>query len=236
MYATNIDGQELTLHVSGKLWNRSLVMRDLQTGSLWSHILGQCMQGSLCGTQLPILPSQLTSWSDWTSQHPNTSVMMLPPTRTRYTVGFYEHDELFGYGLLVGERAKIYSFAGLAQQPLLNDEFENESLVIIYNPESRSAMCWDRELPLFGTAGETRLLTFESRDGKFMDVESGSVWDLSTGKCTSGALAGSRLEYQPLVISAQRAWRTFHPTTVIWPYPDLYDASLEPEDGGVAVE
>jgi hypothetical protein len=45
VYATNVDKQKLTFCVSGQLWNRSLVMMDLETKSLWSHLLGRGMQG-----------------------------------------------------------------------------------------------------------------------------------------------------------------------------------------------
>ena len=47
MYARKVGDQVLTLQVSGKLWNRSLVIRDIETESLWSHILGKCMDGDL---------------------------------------------------------------------------------------------------------------------------------------------------------------------------------------------
>ena len=40
MYAREAKGQTLTFQVSGMLWKRSLVMRDIETGSLWSHLLG----------------------------------------------------------------------------------------------------------------------------------------------------------------------------------------------------
>ena len=55
VYASEVGGKKLTFQVSGKLWNRSLVMRDLETGSLWSHILGECMEGELMGKKLELI-------------------------------------------------------------------------------------------------------------------------------------------------------------------------------------
>ena len=50
MYAAEVGKQKLTFGVSGMLWNRSLVMYDKETGTLWSHILGEAMQGNRhCG-------------------------------------------------------------------------------------------------------------------------------------------------------------------------------------------
>ena len=50
MYARTVEERELTLQVSGMLWQRSLVMRDLETGTLWSHLMGKAMEGELKGT------------------------------------------------------------------------------------------------------------------------------------------------------------------------------------------
>ena len=44
-----VKDRKLTLCVSGKLWNRSLIMMDKETDSLWSHLLGEAMAGPLEG-------------------------------------------------------------------------------------------------------------------------------------------------------------------------------------------
>ena len=56
MYARKVKGKALTLSVSGMLWNRSLVILDAETKSLWSHILGRAMRGPLEGETLEVLP------------------------------------------------------------------------------------------------------------------------------------------------------------------------------------
>ena len=50
------DGKDVTLRVSGMLWKHNLVMQDLETRSLWSHMLGECMAGELKGARLTMLP------------------------------------------------------------------------------------------------------------------------------------------------------------------------------------
>ena len=60
MYASQVESRKLTFSVSGMLWNRSLVMLDQETKSLWSHILGQAMRGPLKGTRLEVIPSTMT--------------------------------------------------------------------------------------------------------------------------------------------------------------------------------
>ena len=71
MHAREVDDQTLTLLVSGKLWRNSLVMQDLETGSLWSHITGEALEGELAGTMLEILPSIQTTWGEWRAAHPD---------------------------------------------------------------------------------------------------------------------------------------------------------------------
>lgn len=75
MHARKIGEQTLTFIVSGKLWRNSLVMMDRETGSLWSHITGECLEGELVGQQLEQLPSVQTTWQEWVSVHPNTRAL-----------------------------------------------------------------------------------------------------------------------------------------------------------------
>ena len=63
------------------LWNRSLVMIDEETGSLWSHLLGEAMQGPLQGTQLEAVPSEMVTWESWRREHPQTTVREVSGSR-----------------------------------------------------------------------------------------------------------------------------------------------------------
>ena len=72
MYARTVDSKTLTLTVSGMLWNRSLVMQDKETGSLWSHLLGRAMRGDLQGQRLDRLPGLMTDWKTWRELYPQT--------------------------------------------------------------------------------------------------------------------------------------------------------------------
>ena len=85
MYAAEINEhkERLVFQVSGKLWQRSLVMRDLQTGSLWAHLLGECMEGPLKGKTLTPIPAAITSWKEWKTAHPNTTVLSLKRSAKR---------------------------------------------------------------------------------------------------------------------------------------------------------
>jgi hypothetical protein len=67
VYGREVNGKRLTLGVSGKLWRNSLVMFDRETGTLWSQITGEAVEGPLKGARLPKLQvsdrsTTLESW------------------------------------------------------------------------------------------------------------------------------------------------------------------------------
>ena len=45
VYARSFGKQTITLLVSGKLWRNSLIMQDEETGTLWSHVSGEGLDG-----------------------------------------------------------------------------------------------------------------------------------------------------------------------------------------------
>ena len=75
------------------------------------------------------------------------------------------------------------------------------------------------------------------KDGKIIDSDSQSVWDLSLGRAVEGPKKGTTLKPFILIPTFQRAWRTFHKNTLIWPKDDPYTLAGDPvPTGGVVVE
>ncbi len=75
MHVRQVGDQTLTFIVSGKLWRNSLIMQDKETGSLWSHVTGECLEGDYLGTQLEMIPMVQTTWRQWSADHPETRVL-----------------------------------------------------------------------------------------------------------------------------------------------------------------
>ena len=65
-------------------------MRDAETGSLWSHLLGKAMRGLLAGTELELLAGSMTDWKTWRDEHPDTTVVMLSRTAREFRREFYK--------------------------------------------------------------------------------------------------------------------------------------------------
>jgi hypothetical protein len=65
VYAREVNGKTLTFGVSGKLIRNSLVMFDRETGTLWSHLTGEALDGPLIGNDLKQVLSEQTTWGRW---------------------------------------------------------------------------------------------------------------------------------------------------------------------------
>lgn len=67
-------GQPLTFTFQG--WHLGvMVLRDQQTGSLWSHLTGISLAGTARGTQLVSVPVVASSWKTWRQMNPDSSVL-----------------------------------------------------------------------------------------------------------------------------------------------------------------
>ena len=205
MYGSKIAGRRLTFVVSGQLWNGSLVMMDQETKSLWSHILGTCVEGDLKGETLPVLDSDVTTWKAWLHEHPETEVLNLRRTSKNYSAEFYQRPERFAYGFTAGGRNFHVTFATLRESPVQNLSLEQEELLVVFDPDSTGARLFSRR------HGE-RILTFVAgKDGWLRDSETGSLWSRTRGVAVDGLLKGGQLEHEPAIITFTHKWTLFHP-------------------------
>lgn len=73
IYSPVVDEQRLTFEVLG-VHRRNMVIRDMQTGTVWQQGTGEAMYGKLKGKQLEFYPYQQTTLIDWIKQYPNTFI------------------------------------------------------------------------------------------------------------------------------------------------------------------
>ena len=129
----------------------ALVMYDHQSETLWSQFLSRGVKGPLANTQLEILASLQTTWSQWLSLHPDTTVL---DKRGRYQTDSYEgyygggstgiigesnkDERLPGKDLVLGvdlvSAAKAYPFRAMAGQAAINDFFSGRPVLIAFDP------------------------------------------------------------------------------------------------------
>ena len=227
MYAREINGEEYTFGVSGKLIRNVLVMYDRQTESYWSQLLGESVEGELIGTKLEFLPSWMTTWEQWKELHPETLALdkgFQRGGRDQYE-GYYasasagvigetlQDDRLyvkeFVTGVELDGAAIAYPFSVLNDEPVVNDTVNGQELLVIFDKDTAATAVYSRVVD-----GQT--LTFSGDGFILTDDETGSTWDVFTGEAIDGTLAGQQLERIKSSTSFWFGWKDFHPETAVY--------------------
>ena len=217
----------LTFGVSGKLLLNAMVMYDRQTDSLWSQFLGEAVEGPLTGTKLEFVSSQLTTWSAWKGEYPDTLVLDTQGPISDHYAPYYAggrsgvlgqshfDGRLPSKDLVVGIAGqsiqKAYPHNRLAELPLLNDEFEGINILVTLDVAARSTSVFRSNLN-----GIELTFSQASAPGEMTDAETGSVWRKMSGVAIAGPLKGSRLTPYPSFDAFWFAWTDFYPNTKLF--------------------
>jgi len=180
-------------------------MMDQETGSLWSHILGQAMRGDLEGTELEIIPAEMVTWEAWQEQHPQTTVLNLSRIVGGYTADFYDNPPSYVYGWMSLGKAYSVAFDVLMEHPVLNLTIDGWPSVVTFDPASTAAHI------LSSRVDGTDLYFAAEGEDLMIDQQTGSVWNRNTGIALEGPLKGENLQHQPGIVSYKWSWRAFHP-------------------------
>jgi len=78
VYDRTVDGQTLTLGVSGKLADNDLVLYDRETESEWKQSSGVCLAGAFAGETLSVRPAATMTWDTFTDHYPDGEVLQPP--------------------------------------------------------------------------------------------------------------------------------------------------------------
>ena len=176
MYSREIDGTEYTFGVSGKLIMNVLVMYDRQTNSLWAQLLGEAVEGPLKGTELEFVPAVHTTWADWKATHPDTLALVkgysgdysgyrsyFDSPRAGVLGEFKNDDRLYIKEFVIGVedqgQAVAFPFSVLNDQPVVNDQVGEMSILVVFNPDSGAGVVYNRQLE------DGTILTFACQRG-----------------------------------------------------------------------
>jgi len=224
-----VNGKKLTFGVSGKLIRNSLVMFDRETGTLWSHLTGEALEGPLVGQRLRQVLSEQTAWGRWRAEHPQTLMLDVDPSDVRFdpyqtyygapdagVVGRKRADDRLPVkekviGIRLNGEVKAYSFTALARDRVVNDIVGGVPLVVVFDGLTFSGAVYRRD-----PGG--RLLTFAPGPTplSMLDNETASTWDGLSGKATTGTDAGMELEQVPITYSFWFGWVDFYPNTELY--------------------
>ncbi len=203
MHDRRIDGAPHTFGNYGALFMNAMTWWDHETDSVWSQPWGRAISGEYRRVELFVIPSEVTTWRDWQSAHPDTLAMinglsrMGPSNRQGFNPDYV-------LGLVVGDEAKAYHYKDVARQGLINDSFAG--LPIVIWADQASVQAYLRRV-------DERTLTFRLDDGEVIDRETQSTWDLARGIASDGPLRGTALQAVPGSSSYDWAWRDFYPNS-----------------------
>lgn len=201
------------------------MLRDRETGSLWSQITGTCIQGPMSGQSLTLYPSFQTTFSEFQKLYPEGLVLKKPekgPSGSTYDNYMSDPDKLgiFGrindfqrlpakshvYGLRFGDRAVAISRNTLESQKLVILSNVSPPVAVTYDPETQTAAAFALDSTLVGSPKDVTV------DGSALSVKGDStVWNARTGHLEEGT--GRDLEPVPLLTSYWFAWISFFPET-----------------------
>ncbi len=166
-FDAHVAGETLSFGVSGLLYNSDVLLYDRASASLWSQLKHMAISGAHKGQRLQPLPMSHTSWADWRSRHPSTTVLS---TDTGFARD-YSRDPYAGYdkvqklmfdvqhrddrlplkewvlGVQVGKTSKAYPFSALARRVdrhgVLRDTVAGQALQIRFDAQHQTAQAFD---------------------------------------------------------------------------------------------
>jgi hypothetical protein len=164
-------------------------MYDHQTNSLWNHLRGEPVMGPLARSRvrLMVLPVVVTSWREWRTAHPDTTVLDLNTGHARdYSPGrpygryFASPETMFPvsprsdqlrtkdvvFAVRLGAAHKVYPLDTLRGAPVVNDRVGTTNIVVLGTGDSRSVRAYERGTLIFhpgAAAGELVVKTTGAR-------------------------------------------------------------------------
>ena len=240
-YHGEFDGMETTFGTSGFLYRSNKIMYDRETFSLWNQETGQPVIGELAdsGIQLNFFPTLLTTWGEWTDEHPDTTVLALDtgvsqpgryfpednPNATYYeyfnTPGtmfpvWIRDDSLEAkdvvLGVNVGEAQKAYPVSVLQVERVVNDTLGETNVVVLGSEISQAAKAYER--------GDQEFSRVEGDAStgvpmKLVD-KNGQVWDVTEEALVNASDASQTLPRIPTHSSFWFGWYAFYPETELY--------------------
>jgi hypothetical protein len=244
VFDRTVGGRKYTFGVSGLLRNSDLIMYDRETESLWQQVTGEAIVGDLNGVTLKQLPTQIIAFEQFSNAYPQGVVLSRDTGYTRDYgrnpyVGYDDISRspfLFRgkpdgrlppmekiIALSINDVIKAYPYTITKKAQVIHDTIGEQTIVIFHGKGAvsaldRSEIYSSREegsTGVFDTWLEGRALTFNYSDGRFVDKETKSVWDI-TGQAIAGKLKGKKLA--PIVHGDYFAfaWLAFKPETIIY--------------------
>ncbi len=219
----NLTDTNKSYGTTGLLYNTNLLLYDRATDSKWSQMLQRSINGPRIGERAESYPLFEAPYSTLKMMYPFASVM----TRVTGHALFYDQYPYGDYltsnrllfpvarqdnrlhlkerliGIHDDSTSKVYQLSEFGDTMLaINDQFADQSIVVVGNSALGIAVIFDREL------ADGTILSFESIQDDLpnilLDTE-GNVWDIF-GTAVSGVRTGQRLKPTKSYVAMWLGW------------------------------
>ncbi len=197
--------------------------------------MGAAVRGPMKGENLKPLESTFTRWGTWKGLYPDSKILT---SGRRFSLGlrrdpyesYYRSPDIyfptrlsdkrvyrkeFVLGLVINGKSKAYPFSALSAQPVVNDVFEGDPILVVFEKDSATGMVFKRKR-------NDRILSFKQtqlkgQKGIFLaDDATGSIWNGLTGRAIQGKLKGKNLDPLPVTPAFWFGWVDHYPETKIF--------------------
>ena len=235
---------EITLGVSGALYNSNMLMFDTATSTVYSQLLGRGMVGTLTDLDLLRLPAQIVGFAEFREAFPDALVLSRDTgfSRRYGSNPYVGYDDIDSPAFLfkgvsdgrlspkerivsveILDESASYPFSVLAEERAVNDSVSGQAIAVFWQEGTASALnegsiANSKDVGGVGAFSRTvdgQELTFEWNGEAFTDTETSSTWNL-LGQATAGELAGTQLEPVVHDNTLWFSWAAFKPDTRIY--------------------
>ena len=229
-----LDGEVTTFGVSGLLYNSNLIPYDRSTGSNWSQILMECVNGSLLGTHAETFPLVETTWATWKLMYPDTRVVSTETGHSRdygrYPYGNYRtrddflifpvgnSDDRFPnkervHGIINSGSTRIFPLSVFGDSlSVFQENLISNRLVVVGSQKDNFVVSYFNEVP------DGVDLIFSPRQNEYpvvMSDQEGNLWDIF-GRAVSGPREGQQLTHARSIMGYWFSFAAFYPGLSIY--------------------
>ncbi len=242
MYSAKINGEPTTFGTSGLLYRSNKLMYDRATRSLWISFLGEPVIGPLAdsGIVLDYYPVVVTTWEEWASEHPDTTV--LSNDTGLYSASYYTSewnpdsiyydyradpqtmfpvwerdgvlhakDEVLAVSRVTSHKA--YPISILNEERVVNDVVGGTPVVIFAGDSTPEARVYARNSGTFRLDAASP--PTEGAPSRVYD-DRGVAWMVTEDALVSSADGSETLPRLPAHVAFWFGWFAFHPDTELY--------------------